>query len=310
MPFLSAIYPLLCALALFTAGPGEKPVYGVKEVRDVVYGVAEGYWTEAPDNVWSSSGLVFRRSDSRRPLELKMDVYLPDGDDPGGERPLLLMMHGGAFFMGHKTEKAHVEWCRYFASLGYVAVSLNYRLGFCLDKPDITRAEEDAVEDAGNALHYLLGREEFRIDPQQVYLAGTSAGAFTALALAYGPGRQEGPYRIRAVANLWGYVHGLDILENARIPILSFQSEEDPVVPYREGFPLGAKLLTEKAFGTLAVYERAKELGIPCEHHPCPEKRHRLQTDDKGELTPRFYEIRDCMAAFFAACSPSGERSK
>lgn len=301
MSFLSALCSLVCALALFASGPNEKPIYGVDVVRDVVYSIADGYWTEAPDNVWRSSGLIFRGIDSRRPLELKLDVYLPVGDDAGAPRPLLLMMHGGAFFMGNKTETAHVEWCRYFASLGYVAVSLDYRLGFYVDKNDIARAEEDAIVDAGNALHYLLGREDFRIDPQQVYLAGTSAGAVVALALAYGPGRQERPCRIRAVANLWGYVRSLDVLENACIPILSFQSEEDPVVPYREGYPLGAKLFTGKTFGTLAVYERATELGIPCEHHPCPEKRHRLQTDDKGELTPRFYEIRDCMAAFFAA---------
>lgn len=300
MSFLSAIFPLVCASVLFASGPAEKPVYEVKEVRDVVYSIADGYWTEAPDNAWGSCGLMFRRSDSRRPLELKLDVYLPADDDAAATRPLLLMMHGGAFFMGHKTEKGHVEWCRYFASLGYVAVSLDYRLGFCMEKSDITRAEEDAVEDAENALHYLLGREEFRINPEQVYLAGTSAGAVMALALAYGPARQERPYRIRAVANLWGYVHRLDVLETACIPILSFQSEEDPVVPFREGYPLGVKLFTEKAFGTQAVYERATELGIPCEHHPCPEKRHRLQMDDKGELTSRFYEIRDRMAAFFA----------
>lgn len=300
MSFFSAICPLVCASALFASGPAEEPFYGVKEVRDVVYSIADGYWTEAPDNVWGSRGLFFRRSGSRRPLELKLDVYLPADDDAAATRPLLLMMHGGAFFMGHKTEKSHVEWCRYFASLGYVAVSLDYRLGYCMEKADITRAEEDAVEDAKNALLYLLDREEFRIDPQQVYLAGTSAGAFMALALAYGPARQDSPCRIRAVANLWGYVRQLDLLETARIPILSFQSEEDTVVPYREGYPLGARLFTEKAYGTRAVYERATELGIPCEHHPCPGKHHRLQMDDKGELTARFYEIRDRMAAFFA----------
>lgn len=140
MPILSAICPLVCALALFASGPGEKPVYGLKEVRDVVYGIADGYWTEAPDNVRGSNGLLFRRSDRRRPLELKLDVYLPADDDSVTHRPLLLMMHGGGFFMGYKTEKAHVEWCRYFASLGYVAVSPDYRLGFSVDKPYITRA--------------------------------------------------------------------------------------------------------------------------------------------------------------------------
>lgn len=290
---------MLCGAALLSAGPGTEPVYAVDLEPDVVYSTAEGYWSEAPDDFWGRLGLLFHRSDKRRPLDLKMDIYRPADDPSDKARPLLVMLHGGAYFIGHKTEPGQVEWCRYFASLGYVAVSVDYRMGYRMDKAHITRAEQEAVEDTEHALKYLQDRDDLRIDWQQVYLAGTSAGATTALSLAYGKPAAFG--QIRAVANLWGYVHDLDLLQNARIPILSYQSEKDPVVPYREGYPLNMRLLTEKAYGTRCVHEKALELGIPAEHHSTTEKRHKLHLDSHGALTPLFYEIRDRMAAFFAA---------
>lgn len=281
---------LLCSAALIA----KQPTYEVKVERDVVYATADGYWTEAPEGFWQLNPYLFRRQDSRHPLELTLDIYRPADDNPAEARPLLLMMHGGAFLFGNKTETGQVEWCRYFASLGYVAVSIDYRLGFPLDGKDMLRAEKEADEDACSALRYLLTREDLRIDPARLYLAGTSAGAAMALAVAYGPGEFQG--RIRAVANLWGFVHDLNMLENACVPILSFQSEKDPVVPYRGGRPM----MTAYSYGTWAIHQKASALGIPSQHHPCPEKGHRLHLDKEGNLTPRFYEIRDAMAEFFA----------
>lgn len=239
------------------------------------------------------------------PVTMDMDIYVPEGDGSVA-RPLLLMMHGGFFFFGNKQERGQSGWCEYFASLGYVAVSIDYRLGFHIgDRKDALVAEERAAEDARAALAYVLGRSDLRIDPQRVFVAGTSAGAMTALRLAYGPAPVPG-CRIAAVANLWGAVHDLSVLENARVPILSFQSVEDPIVPYDEGYPfrkigrLGGVFM-DYMYGTHAVHEKALSLGIRAEHHPCPEPRHALHLDDNFEYTPRFTDIRDAMVAFFAA---------
>lgn len=314
---------MICGAALMAAGP----VYDVEVEKDVVYAVAEGYWTEGR-GAKGKYDFLFRKKKASQ-VELKMDIYKPEGSDAGNgvgapERPLLLMFHGGAYYNGSKNELGQTEWCRYFASMGYVAASVDYRMGFKLNKADITRAENDAVADAAAALSYLLSRKDLKVDPDRVFLVGTSAGAAISLALAYGtaatapsdpadsaatdshaaaslagPAAAPLPCRIRAIGNLWGYVHDLGVLENARVPIISFQSERDPMVPYREGYSLGARTLTEKAYGTRLIHEKAVSLGIPAEHHPCPEKQHRLHLDNKGNLTPRFYEIRDSLERFF-----------
>ena len=302
-----SLLSLLVAIVL----PFTTPSYEVAVEQDVPYATAMGYWTHAPVGDKQATGKLLLRNGTLKPVTLDMDIYKPVGDGTK-ERPLLLMMHGGSFFIGNKEEPGQVGWCQYFASLGYVAVSINYRLGFHPRKKEIRVAEYRALEDADAALEYLLGREDLRIDKERVFVAGTSAGAMTALNLAfrlYGdkPMKEVTPrlpkdFRFRAVANLWGSVHDLSVLEHASVPILSFQSVADPVMPYDYGYPLGwaGKLYSDPMYGTHAVHEKALELGMRAEHHPCSEPRHRIHLDDALEYTPRFYEIRDAMAVFFA----------
>ena len=291
--------------------PFTSPAYDVTVEQDVPYATAVGYWSHAPVGDKKATGKLLLHSGTPKPLTLEMDIYTPEGDGTG-KRPLLLMMHGGSFFIGHKTEPGQAGWCRYFASLGYVAVSIDYRLGYHARKSEFREAEYRALEDADAALDYLLKREDLRIDPDCIFVAGTSAGAITALNLAfrlYGsqPMERVKPlrdkdFRIRAVANLWGAVHDLSVLENASVAILSFQSERDPMVPYDYGYPMGrtGRLIADPMYGTHAIYEKAVSIGLPAEHHPCPEARHRLHLDSEMKETPRFYEIRDAMVRFFA----------
>lgn len=302
-----SLFNLLVAMAL----PFTTPAYEVTVEQNVPYATAMGLWTHAPVGDKKATASLLFHSGVPKPVTLEMDIYKPVGDE-AASRPLLLMMHGGSFFIGNKEEPGQAGWCRHFASLGYVAVSINYRLGFHALKKEVREAEYKALEDADAALEYLLGREDLRIDPSRVFAAGTSAGAMTALNLAfrlYGdvPMKEVTPrlpkgFQIRAVANLWGSVHDLSVLEHARVPILSFQSSADPVMPYDYGYPLGwaGKLFSDPMYGTHAVHEKGLELGLRAEHHPCPEPRHRIHLDDALNYTPRFYEIRDAMAEFFA----------
>jgi hypothetical protein len=219
------------------------------------------------------------------------------------------MMHGGSFYVGHKEEAGQVAWCHHFATLGYVAVSINYRMGFLPSRGALRKAEARTLEDARAAVRYLLARKDLNIDPRNVFAAGTSAGAITALNMAFLPAGADDP-RIRAIGAFWGSVHSLEVLDNANVPILSFQSVNDPIMPYGKGYPFGKKLgpfkfvmalFSDIMYGTYAIHQRAIEKGMVSEHHPCPETGHRLHIDEEGNFTPRFYDIRDAMAAFFAS---------
>lgn len=274
--------------------------------RDVVYAKADGYWTSAPVGVKGTVLKLIPKSFRKRSLDLTMDIYKPAGE-PSGKRPVLLMMHGGSFYIGNKEEAGQAEWCRYMASLGYVAASINYRLGFLPFKCSVRKAQVRALEDADAALVYLLGREDLKPDPERIYAAGTSSGANMALGLAFRP-QASGRPRIRAIGNFWGFLGDLEVLDYADTHILSYQSENDPIVPYSKGYPFHAwlgrlsflmGLFSDKMYGTLAIYQKALEKGIVCEHHACPETGHRLHIGKDGQFTPRFYEMRDAMAAFF-----------
>ena len=156
--------------------PFTTPAYDVTVERDVPYATADGYYTHAPVGDKGATFKLLFHSGIPKPVTLEMDIYQPDGA-PDTPRPLLLMMHGGSFFIGNKEEPGQSGWCQYFASLGYVAVSINYRLGFHALKSEIREAELRALEDADAALDYLLRREDLRIDPDRIFVAGTSAGA-------------------------------------------------------------------------------------------------------------------------------------
>ena len=305
-------FGLLLAMTL----PFTTPAYEVKVEQDVPYATAMGYWTHAPVGDWEATCKLLFHSGIPKPVTLEMDIYTPVDDNATEKRPLILIIHGGSFFIGNKGEPGQTGWSSYFASLGYVAASIDYRLGFHARKKEVRQAEMRALEDADAALAFLLERKDLRIDPERIFLCGTSAGAITALNLAfrlYGdkPMKEVQPrldrkgFRIRAVANLWGSVHDLSVLENARVPILSFQSTADPVMPYDGGYPFPKyrclmPMFVDGMFGTHAVHEKALSIGLKTEHHPCPEPRHRLHLDDAAQFTPRFYEIRDAMVHFFA----------
>ena len=92
----------------------------ISVTSDVVYGTNIGIITQAPVQE-----------------ELKMDIYSLDGDMTT-DKPVVIMLHTGNFLpaivngqpTGDKSDNAIVEMCKRFAKKGYVAIALNYRLGW------------------------------------------------------------------------------------------------------------------------------------------------------------------------------------
>lgn len=215
-----------------------EPAFKVGENRDIVYG-----------------RVVRNVDDDRERMDLKLDLFVPE-DGARTARPLLVAFHGGAFQNGDKRDSSLVEWCRYFASLGYVVSSVDYRQGYRRNEKETDEAMFRALKDANAAVRFLLKRDSLLIHSDRIFAAGADAGAITAMNLAFMrdenmpvvmtergdsliASRQQlvRGFDIRAVANLWGAVPDTAILRNAKIPVISFQSKEDAEIPYWAGRP-------------------------------------------------------------------------
>ncbi len=126
---------------------------------------------------------------ANQPVTLKLDVYRPTGDTVR-RRPAIVWVHGGAFFQGDKSSPELVDEANQFASMGYVNVSINYRLSPTSCRAAATAACAVGVlqarEDAQTAVRFLRAESAcYGVDPARIAIGGSSAGAITALNVGY-----------------------------------------------------------------------------------------------------------------------------
>ncbi len=60
--------------------------------------------------------------------QVLLDIYKPVNDN-NCQRPLIIMIHGGAWIAGTKEDYQIVEMSKELASKGWVVAAINYRLG-------------------------------------------------------------------------------------------------------------------------------------------------------------------------------------
>ncbi len=169
-----------------------KAQYPVNIARDIRYGEAKGYWTAHEWDTTKSYVRIalegVRNTMNMTKLPLKMDIYSPQIDDDvsAHPRPLIMWLHGGAYYVNDKCEESIVEWCKHFAALGYHCASIDYRQGFLPTRDGIERTAYMAVQDAHAAMRYLVHpADRYGIDTNALFVAGASAGSITALNLIF-----------------------------------------------------------------------------------------------------------------------------
>jgi dienelactone hydrolase len=120
---------------------------------------------------------------NNNPVALKLDLYQPTGDTET-LRPALVWVHGGSFSGGDKTNFVPTDVANTFAKMGYVVVSINYRLlgSGCVANPNnCTLAALEAQHDAQAAVRWLRANAAtYKIDASRIGIGGESAGAITA----------------------------------------------------------------------------------------------------------------------------------
>lgn len=250
-----------------------------------------------------------------RPLLL--DLYEPVGD-MASARPLVVMMHGGVFRTGDKQAERFPVWGPALARRGYVAVSINYRLGIEDEDNPITYLEAAvrALQDAKSAVRFFRRyAEQYRIDTSQIFVLGTSAGAYTALNLAYldesevpffidldklgGLEGQSGnpgyPSTVHGVVSMWGALPDTSWIQAGNPPLIGIHGTADTVVPYSFGLLGGLP-----QYGSVTLAARAAGLDIRSDVFLFNGAGHSLD-DDKGLLDSAFrvgarflYSILDC----------------
>ena len=248
----------------------------VIKTEDVIYG-------NAPDLPF-----IFLFEWNTQDIDLDMDIYEPMGDTLTS-RPVIIFLHSGSFFLGSNDADDMVDLSIASAKRGYVSVSMEYRLGLnILSSYSGERAVYRGVQDASAAIRYLREfHEEYNIDPNKIFIWGSSAGSFIGLHLAFSQEdeRPESTFggtsdpdlgcmdctgntyshdnKPNALVSCWGALGDLDWIDiEDNIPTLMFHGSLDPIVPMGSGFPFTINITLPVVYGSSLIHDRLNELNI------------------------------------------------
>lgn len=225
------------------------PQYGVTVTSNVIYGTSP-----------NGAGVQLQR---------RLDVYEPVGADLPSKLPGVVLMHGGYYVDGSKGSMSDAAYA--FASRGYVATSINYRLlselaeapgslpatdpgrypgwmegrlatwGVTLEQYFNTIAA--ATADEAMAVNWLADNaDSYHVDSSKIVIGGFSAGAVSSLLLAYGA--VEGAEAdVAAVVPFAGGMFGTEsAIGSDDPPAFIVHGTDDDVIPFAEVGHLQAAL--------------------------------------------------------------------
>ncbi len=248
----------------------------VDKQEDVVYG-------NAPDLPF-----IFLFEWNTQNINLEMDIYQPEGDSISS-RPAIIFMHPGSFLFGNNEVDDMVSLSNTSAKRGYVAFNISYRLGMnILSSYSGERAVYRAVQDLSAAIRFIRENHlEYNVDPNKIYVWGSSAGAMAGLHLAFldDDERPESTYgnnsnpdlgcidcegnsinqssKPNGVIACWGAIGDLDWIEAGQdIPIAMFHGNLDPVVPFNSGYPFTIDIALPLVYGSNLIHDKLNSVNI------------------------------------------------
>ena len=323
--------------------------------KDIMYGKAPGFYTSQPidsiphgDNraylrlIWND---VKQAYTERKEVPLLMDIYQPY-DPSGSPKPVFMFIHGGGFFFGDKENRLQQGLTEDLVKRGYTVVSINYRLGSTIyGVRSVEKLIYSGVQDARAALRYLTHHSaELGIDPHQIYIGGSSAGAITSLYTAFmdndenfqsterrriqkelGDINTSGNdlkdiYSVAGVVSMWGAVVDLDIIDwrNADIPVVFFHGTADNIVPIDSGLPFQHKVdiqaynrLSEnwQLYGSQSIYNHMQALGMPAKLYIFEGYGHEPQINPDNTVNENMETIKRGMENFMYKSSHNENRN-
>lgn len=193
----------------------------------------------------------------------------------GKQKPAVIFVFGGGFVGGTRDDNGYKPWFRQLTESGYQVFSIDYRLGLKGVKSvglgsvkAIDRAIHMGVEDLFSATNFIISKaDEFGIQPDNLVVSGSSAGAIISLQAEYEIGNgtswtevlPEG-FNYAGVISFAGAVlshKGKIKCEKIKpCPVLFLHGTADKVVNYKQ-----IKIFKLGLFGSDKLAERFEKFG-------------------------------------------------
>ncbi|MBX7169985.1 MAG: alpha/beta hydrolase fold domain-containing protein [Pyrinomonadaceae bacterium] len=251
-----------------TAGRYEKDQFTISPTKTVQYGTNKGWNGET--------------------VNLQLDIFEPKGDT-ATLRPLIIFAHGGGYVQGTKEDMTY--FAQQFTKKGYVTASISYRLipmDKIYDPNNMKREIVKAMSDFKSAIRFFRqsasNGNPYKIDANNIFIGGASAGAITALHIGLLDEKDQMPAdfakfvadegglegntgtpesfkfssKIKGVINYSGSILEENWIDKDDAPIFSYHGTADDVVPIGYG-------ITGKSFnmyGSESIKKKADEVGL------------------------------------------------
>jgi len=219
-----------------------------------------------------SATVTFAERDT---CKLFMDIYQPaEGSDTAG-KPTVMFVFGGGFITGTRDDNSYLPWFKDMTERGYRIVSIDYRLGLKgvkkvgLAQADLVmKAVQMAVEDAFSATAWLCSHcSDYGIDPANIVISGSSAGAITSLQceyeICYGSeitGILPEGFNYSGIMSFSGGITNMGrafTFKKAPCPILMLHGTADKIVNYNS-----TNFFSKGIFGSSSVVKLLERLGF------------------------------------------------
>ncbi len=230
---------------------------------------------QAQDIYFDSISKVKKRTYKYKKVDgekLKLDFYTPKKIREN--YPLILYVHGGGFSGGKRNENHIKDFANYLTKRGYAVASISYRLtmkekgfGCNTNANDKVNTFKNASDDISFALQYILKKKRrFKINRENIILAGSSAGAEAVLHFAYIYDNKILPKDLKfaGIISMAGALISLDNINlNTAIPTQLFHGTLDKLVPFNKAPHHYCKKIDRgflPLFGSKAIAEKLKSI--------------------------------------------------
>lgn len=194
----------------------------------------------------------------------------------GKKKPAIIFSFGGGFVSGNRDKPHYQQWIKQLNDNGYPVFSIDYRLGLKGQSVKgvkmigaIKHSIYIGVEDLYSATDYILKHaDEFGVQPDNLVISGSSAGAIIALQAEYNLCNGYAPssmlpsdFRYAGVISFSGAIfstHGKVKYASAPAPQLLLHGTADRVVTYKS-----IRVFNLGLFGSSKIAHRLDKKGYP-----------------------------------------------